>query len=129
MAKYWCNNFNDVLKKYNLESKEHKYTTEAWAAKCMLAEVNEGNVAVRDGYLIIKRFATVINYPYTDSEIEKVAKEIADEIKKIFGVSSNVKYKLESTEEIEPDPIPPLYWGGTDTHYRYSLTIKIKLPE
>ena len=129
MAKYCGNNLSDVLKKYNLESKEHKYTTEAWDAKCMLAEVTEGNIAVRNGCLIIKRLTTVINYPYTDSELEKVAKEIVDEIEKIFGVSADVKYKLESSEEVEPDPIPPLYWGGTDTHYRYSLTVKIKLPE
>ena len=129
MAKYWSNNLDNVLKKYNFESKEHKYTTEAWTAKCMLAEVNEGNVVVRDGYLIINRLTTVINYPYTDSELEKVAKEIADEIEKIFGVCSDVKYKLDFTTEVEPDPVPPLYWGGTETHYRYSLTIKIKLPE
>lgn len=129
MAKYVGSTFTNVIKRYNLNSKDHIYNTEAWAAKCMIDKVNEGNVVARDGYVVIKCVTTVINYPYTDSELEKVEKEIASEIEKIYGVSVNVKYKLESTEEVEPDPVPPLYWGGTDTHYRYSLTIKIKLPD
>lgn len=129
MAKYLGSTFSNMMKMYDFESKEHKYTAESWAAKCMLSEVNEGNVTVWDGYMYIHCLTTVINHPYTDSELEKVANEIAKEIEKLFGASANVKYQLESTEEVEPDPLPPLYWGGTDTHYHYSLTIKIKSPE
>ena len=129
MAKYLGSTFSNMMKMYNFEPKEHKYTTESWAAKCMLSGISEGNVTVFDGCLRIHCLTTVINHPYTDSELEKVANEIANEIERLFGVSANVKYQLESTEEVEPDPVPPLYLGGTDTHYHYSLTIKIKRPE
>ena len=58
-----------------------------------------------------------------------LVQELAEEFKNLFGLEATVEYKLAYTESVEPDPIPPLYWGGTDTHYRYSLTVKIKLPE
>ncbi|MBR4110513.1 MAG: hypothetical protein IKK43_02345 [Clostridia bacterium] len=130
MAKYCEGNVMKLLKNHGILEKGCKYTDVAWSARCLLEKIDERNVTVSENCLIIRpALDEVINHPFADDNLRAVENELAAELKDIFGVEADVKYKLEYTEEVEPDPVPPLYWGGTDTHYHYSLTIKIKLPE
>ena len=110
--------------------KTRKRNASADIAKRILSEIKPDDVKFEEGYAIVCSKSSEWNYNHYGSyEFKEVEEEIKKELMDHFGLESEVIMWISDTVEEEPDPIPPLYWGGTDTHYHYSLTIKIKLPE
>ena len=99
-----------------------------YIAKGILENLKPEDLKIENGYAIVCLNKSVWDYNhYADFEREPVENEIKQEIMDRFGLESEVKFWISDTREEEPDPIPPLYWGGTDTVYCYSLTVKIKV--
>lgn len=129
MAKY----FNDTLfywvSKFVNDKKNERLTEAGHHVYRMLLNFTFKDIVVEDGYLVIRKCDNMRNVAFSDSELNEVAIELAEEFKNLFGLEATVEYKLAYTESVEPDPIPPLYWGEKDTDNYYSLVIKAKLPE
>ena len=108
--------------------KKRKRSNAAFQAKCMMEKLNPEELKIENGYAIVCSNKSVWDYNhYADFERKPVEEEIKQEIMDEFGLEAEVDFWISDTREEEPDPPPPLYWGGTDTVYCYSLTIKIKV--
>lgn len=126
--------FNDELIKkartFIPESRIHNrnHIPGAGIAVEILDNLDFCSVEEKDGFLIV--CSDKMNYAHTYYDAVSclgIEKEIEDEIKAVFDRKAEVDFHFVSSKEVEPDPIPPLYWGGTETIFYYSLSIKIKL--
>lgn len=122
----WVNGvYHQLPVNYN---KKRKRSNAAFLAKCMMEKLNPKELKIENGYAIVCSNKSVWDYNhYADFERKPVEEEIKQEIMEQFGLEAEVDFWISDTREEEPDPIPPLYMGGTDTVYCYSLTIKIKV--
>ena len=106
------------------------YSHAAYAARRILNGIKPEDIKKEKGVITICSKAHTSDYNRSwKGEWQEVEEEIKKEFKEIFGLDAEVDFHVAYTTEEEPDPIPPLYWGGTDTVYHYNLTIKIKVDE
>lgn len=126
--------FNDELikkaREFIPESRIHNrnHSLGSGIAVEILDNLDFGSVEEKDGFLIVCSDKENYAHTYYDAaSCLAIEKEIEDEIKAVFDRKAVVDFHFTSSKEVEPDPIPPLYWGGTETIFYYSLSIKIEL--
>lgn len=120
----------DKLKEVVATVKKDDHCYGSYVARRILEKINfdklqisdDNILTISDGKLSVKEY----NH-YDDRECAQIEEEIKAEIKKLFGVESSVRFYISDTDEEEPDPIPPMYWGTLDTVYCYSLVVKLML--
>lgn len=109
---------------------EREHNSPAYLAKEIMEHVNPEYIKVENGVMIICDRRTTYSFNhYNEAECMKAAEDMEEEISALFGVEAKVHFFHCGTEEREPDPLPPMYWGGTETVFYYSLTVKAVLPE
>lgn len=117
----------DQLKQVASTVKRDIRSDASYIAKRIIGMVKFENLKIDNNCLTICRDSMVYDYNfYSREECRKIEDEIEAEIKSILGVDSYVHFYTSGSHEEEPDPIPPLYWGSTDTVYHYNLTIELK---
>ena len=108
------------------ENREHARGAEL--AAHILSGVTLDKIVLENDILYICRDACTSSFTsYTERECVKIENELKDEIRDLFGVDAEVSFMQTGSYNQEPDPIPPMYWGGTETVYVYSLSIKVRL--
>lgn len=107
---------------------EREHNSPAYIAKEILAGVTIHDIKLDGGVITVCRDARTYSYNYYNKdECAKAEEDLREEISQLFGVNAEVDFFIAATEEREPNPLPPMYWGGTETVYYYSLTVKVKL--
>mgnify|MGYP003303107611 CR=1 FL=1 len=128
MLKYFNGAQLDKIQKFIPTAKKDVNSYVSFIAMRIIEKTNFDNLQIKDGVLIICDGIRVKEYKeYSVAECQIVAEEIKEELTSFFGVDLEVKFYIADTDEEEPDPIPPMYWGETDSVYYYSLTVKVKL--
>lgn len=110
-----------IVKKHNL-----KYPKAAAVAKDILNNMYHD---IADPNKKTLNFAGT-SYAYecfSEEELDAVAAEIKKEFELVLGVNATVQFEYTGSHEQEPDIIPPLYWGGTEMVYHYSLSIEFEV--
>lgn len=109
-------------------AKEHnlKYPKAAATAKYILDKMHFCKHEIKDDVVSISGKTECYEY-YNDEKCNAVADEIKKEFEDILNVNAAVVFKCTGSHDQEPDPIPPLYFGGDETVYHYSLSIKFKV--
>lgn len=109
---------------------EREHSSPAYLAKEILGRINPENIKMSGGVITICQDAKTYSYDYYGKETcMKAAEELKKEIEQLFGVDAEVAFFFSESVEREPDPLPPMYWGGTETIYYYSLTVKVMMQE
>lgn len=97
-------------------------------AKQILGEINFKNFAFENDVLWICIDKSATSYDsYSEKECAEIENDLKAEIKDVFGLDAEVDFMQTGSYEKEPDILPPMYWGGTETVYVYSLTVKVVL--
>lgn len=109
-------------------TKEHdsKYPKVAATAKNILNSVCLCKHDFKDDAVSISGTSEEYTY-YDDEQCNAISDEIKKEFENVFGVTASVVFKCSGSHDQEPDPIPPLYWGGMETVWHYSLKISFKV--
>lgn len=108
--------------------KKQEHVRGAEIAMHILSKINSEDIVMENDVLYICRDALTSCYEsYTEKECTLIEDELKAEVKDLFGLDAQVNFLQSGSYEQEPDPIPPLYWSGTETVYVYSLNIKVKL--
>lgn len=117
---------NEFIPSIKKSSRKHVAASEV--AKKILDKLNPYFINVEDGYLCIcsnERASASVHYD--EKECAAVEEELKEEIRVIFNIDAEVEFVYEGYEDLEPDPIPPLYWGDSEKAYHYKLNIRAKL--
>lgn len=127
MLYYFNGDQIDKLKKIISTVKKDERGDGSCIAKRIIDMVSFNDLKVSNGLTVCKDSMVYDYNSYSREECRQIEREIEVEIKNIFDVDSYVHFYISGSHEEEPDPIPPLYWGDTDTVYHYNLTIELKL--